>query len=320
MAPSSVWEKLRPHAEKRLAGIKWVAKPTKRAGHARELAYASIFSDHCTVVVAIGGDGLLHEVVNGYMDAHGKQSGAAIAVIPAGTGNDFVRSFPKPPAVPAPGDILDLILNDQRVTIDIGKYSCTSSASVRSSTGTSGYFVNATSVGLGGHTAMMLAQARWKKYVPGSIAYLAQAVKTYFVDYRAPLVRYSFCLKDGGGASPDITAKLLIGVVANGRVFAGNIGIDPAARLDDGLLSFVCIKNTSLAQVLAKIVPAALLSTLSSVPPALGDVAKNAVSIHMEAVDEDTVVIIETDGEIAGVLPADFEVVPRCLDIIALEL
>ncbi|RKP25114.1 ATP-NAD kinase-like domain-containing protein [Syncephalis pseudoplumigaleata] len=65
---------------------------TERAGHAEELTQQFIEQGY-QLIVAVGGDGTIHQVANGYMRANGQARGVAMAVMAGGTGGDFIRSL-----------------------------------------------------------------------------------------------------------------------------------------------------------------------------------------------------------------------------------
>jgi diacylglycerol kinase family enzyme len=95
--------------------------PTVRRGHARELARQAV-ADGMDLVVALGGDGTVNEVVNGLL-ANGVRPGLpALAVVPGGSTNVFTRSLglPRDP-VEATGGILDALRNGRRRTVGLGE-------------------------------------------------------------------------------------------------------------------------------------------------------------------------------------------------------
>src|SRR5512146_1297829 len=76
--------------ELRAHGIDPLVQLTQSVGHAVELARASATAG-AAIIVAAGGDGTVHEVANGILTSG---TDAALAVLPLGTGNDFVKMVP----------------------------------------------------------------------------------------------------------------------------------------------------------------------------------------------------------------------------------
>lgn len=94
---------------------------TKRTDHATELAHGAV-AEGLDLVVALGGDGTVNEVVNGLL-ADGPRTGLpALGVVPGGSTNVFARSLGLPSsAVEATGDLLEALREDRRRTIGLGQ-------------------------------------------------------------------------------------------------------------------------------------------------------------------------------------------------------
>ncbi|KAF8955764.1 hypothetical protein BGZ46_002545, partial [Entomortierella lignicola] len=86
---------LKPTVVKRLAGIKWKVEYTQHSGHASDLAREFVFENY-NIIVAVGGDGTISQVVHGYMLADGCNKDCSIGIISTGTGGDFVRTIGTP--------------------------------------------------------------------------------------------------------------------------------------------------------------------------------------------------------------------------------
>lgn len=179
---------------------------TERPGHARELV--SRMAGDADTVIAAGGDGTIFEVVNGLGN-----SGAALGVIPIGSGNDFVRS------VGLPGDVasaIDIIRRGNHRAVDVGL--------------ANGYrFVN----GLGiGFDARAVVESRKIKWLRGLPLYLLSVLKAAW-KYRNQKVRLHI---DGD----EEERPVFMISVGNGEYLGGGFRINPGARIDDGWLE-VCI-------------------------------------------------------------------------------
>jgi len=179
---------------------------TQHPEHAREIA--NRIRNEFEVIIAAGGDGTVHEVVNGMMGGR-----ATLAVIPIGSGNDFVKMLNLPLD---PEAAIQVIRNNHRMKIDIGKVG-------------EGYFPN----GLGiGFDAWVVRESSKVKRLRGFLIYLYSVIKTIFI-YRNEPVKFH---ANGQVRNKDI---FLI-AVGNGVAMGGGFYLTPDARINDGLFD-VCI-------------------------------------------------------------------------------
>ena len=128
---------------------------TEYPGHAREIAGS--LKDSVEVIVGVGGDGTLHEIVNGMMG--GK---AALGVIPMGSGNDFIKMLNLPIDTAA---ALQVIKKNLRKKIDIGKIG-------------DRYFPNGVGIGF---DAWVVRESMKVKKLRGFLIYLYSVIKTIFL-------------------------------------------------------------------------------------------------------------------------------------------
>ncbi|KAI8867733.1 hypothetical protein GQ42DRAFT_157675 [Ramicandelaber brevisporus] len=130
-----VWDQVvAPEAERLLGKDGFTLHLTQRPRHGTELAI-ELINQHCAdttqaessdirlVIVCVGGDGTVSEVVSGYLDANGVGKGVAIGIIAAGTGNDFVKSIPGYPSKD-PAAALRAIIACKTMRISAGRYTC----------------------------------------------------------------------------------------------------------------------------------------------------------------------------------------------------
>ena len=226
---------------------------TERAGHATALAARAV-AEHRALVVGVGGDGLLSEVVNGLLgppDApapggapggvaapDGAHDGGAAAeslpvlgIVAAGTGGDFGRSLGIAPELEA---YLAAIAAGRERLVDVGLARFTD----RDGRPVQRYFINVLSAGIGGlvdrYTAAMPAA------VPGRAAYGLATVGAVVACRRRRLACRA-TLADGSPFERVLDTYAV--VVANGHTFGGGMRVAPAARVDDGLLDVVLIET-----------------------------------------------------------------------------
>ena len=170
-------------------------------------------------VVAIGGDGTVNEVVNGFFDDAGRAIAptASFALIPFGTGGDFRRSIEMPTELPA---AVAIVAANHTRTIDVGRLDYTRPDKTKALR----MFANITSFGVSGVVDRLVNESG-KKLGRLSFAF-ATARATW--GYKNKRVQLVFDGKDRVEATINTVA------VANGRYFGGAMMVAPNAELDDG--------------------------------------------------------------------------------------
>ncbi len=257
---------------------------TDRGGHATDLALLAI-AENATVILVLGGDGTLNEVVN----AMGDQCQIPLGVLPCGSGNDTAKSLGIPSETK---NLVRHLLNARVKMIDLGL--------VTSKTHTR-YFLNVASCGI---SAVIAQNVRARESNLSGWAYYFETFKAIFsfkpkqlsVDIDGKNIRHPRC-------------SLL--AFANGRYFGGGMQIAPGASLDDGRFDEIAVSNMGLGFFLrhgAKVYRGLHLE-LPQVYKMRGRVAK------VDCISKEPF-YIETDGEDAGTLPARFEILPRCLPVL----
>ena len=192
---------------------------TKYAGHGKILARKAALSGF-KVVVAVGGDGTVLEVVNGI-----KGTPAALGVIPIGTGNDFARFFHIPKKIEKAIDVL--IMGNVKV-IDAALINGILT------------FGNIASTGIASETAALAV--RFKKFLSGIWAYLVALLNVLF-RYKP----YSVKIKmDGKEIKKDITI-FAAGVLS---YYAGGIKLLPGADPHDGCLDVMIVGRVNKLKIL----------------------------------------------------------------------
>lgn len=203
-------EPIRQELEKR--GVAHTILRTEYPGHATVLARRAAQEADCTGVVSVGGDGTAFEVACGLMGTD-----APLGVIPAGTGNDFVKTvgIPRKPMA-----ALEKILSCAPRPVDVGSMN-------------DRLFLNVCGTGFDVTALDYTVEA--KKYVRGILPYLVGLVRA-IAHYKPVHVRME---ADGQIHERDV----LICSVANGRFIGGGIPICPEAAPDDGLLDLVVVET-----------------------------------------------------------------------------
>jgi len=266
---------------------------TERHGHGTTLAREAIREGY-ELIVAVGGDGTINEVVNGFFEKEKRLNPkAALAVMSIGTGSDFVKTLEFPTT---PFDAAERMRSGKIWVIDLGKCSFVDLHGEQRSR----FFINIADFGSGG--AVVDKVNRTTKVFGGAISFLL-GILTTLPTYKNKLTKYRI---DNG---PEEEKVLNTFVVANGRYYGGGLKPAPDAQLDDGLFDIVSIGDVGFLEAVTS----------------LGKLRKGAhleipnVSFSrgktVEARSEETQ-LVEMEGEVVGRLPASFEMLPKAMNLI----
>jgi YegS/Rv2252/BmrU family lipid kinase len=227
----------------------------------------------------------VNEIVNGIAG----RDGVELAVIPRGTGWDFVRTY----KIPHRLDAALAVARDGRTReIDIGR------ATYRYWGGSeaSSYFANIASAGMSGAIAQRANETT--KALGGKISYFWATFAVFARWETSELI-----VRVG---DQERRARMHDVVVANGRYFGGGMKICPQAAPDDGLFDVLLIGDLTKRDLLLTL-PRTYRGRHLPHPKAE---LLRAASVEIDAPDA---VPVELDGEQPGTTPARFEVVPRAL-------
>ena len=271
------WPKLAHRAE--ALGLSGDALLSERPGQLGQLA-AQAADAGASVVVAVGGDGTVNEIVQGLAG----RDGVELAVIPRGTGWDFVRTY----GIPRDLDgAIAVARNGRARQIDLGRAAYGEGQS---------YFANIASAGMSGAIAKRANET--SKALGGKVSY-AWATLTVFARWRNDEVRVSVDGEQREGRMHDV-------VVANGRYFGGGMMICPHAEPDDGLFDVLTIGDLTKRDLLLTL-PKTYKGRHLAHPKA--ELLRGA---RVE-IDAPRPLPVELDGEQPGTTPVVFEVVPKAL-------
>jgi diacylglycerol kinase (ATP) len=257
---------------------------TTGSDNAAELAREALRAGYRRIL-ACGGDGTLHEVVNG---VGAGRPDVVVGVLPMGTGNDFARSVGFPGGL---AEALDLVASAVPRPIDLVQVT---------GAGTGRWLVNCSAGGFSGMVDEELTAEM--KQTWGPLAYLGSALKV-LPDLEGYETRVSF---DG---ESEVRLNALNVVVANGRTAAGGIPVAPAAWLDDGLLDVMVVEMAALGE-LAAVAPRILMGT---------HLDHELVSFRRArrvSVASTPGMWFNVDGELVGKEPLVFEVRPGALHVL----
>ncbi len=274
-------------------GLDHEIRVTAAPGEATRIARQTLEAG-ARFVVAVGGDGTIHEVVNGMMGVDGPiRPDAVLGAVAAGSGSDFVRTFD------LPGDAVRAcahLAGDATRPLDVAKVMYVDHSSGREAVR---YFTNIAEVGLGASTVARSAR------LPRAIGRAR-----YFLGFWMTLPGFRPCRVriDGDDAGADTwEGRAFNVVVANGRYFGGGMHISPKSRCDDGMFDVLVMKGpkTDSFTTLPKVYRGTHL-------PHQDIVELRASRMRVEA---ERPLPIEADGEELGSTPATFELLPSALSL-----
>ncbi len=261
---------------------------TEGTGHATDLAREAVAEGY-DMVVAIGGDGTINEVVNGLVDFQNR-SEVTLGIISSGTANSFARSI---------GISQDYRKACRQLSqakgrdIDVGvvEYTSDNRRARR-------LFLNVAGLGFDAATVEITKQ---QPQIIGGVLQYAFAVLATFATYRNKEVALTI---DGTKLVKQVTSI----IVSNGRYFAGSMLIAPDADLSDGSLDVTVIGDLDKLE---------LVRGLASVYQGK-HIAHPKVSMHKAArveVQSSERMLLEADGELLGETTARFWVLPAALRV-----
>lgn len=253
--------------------------------------------DGAQLVIAVGGDGTIDEVVNGFFElGQAINPEAHLAVLNAGTGGDFRRTFDLPE---------DAIEGVKRIAsgntrrIDIGRLTFIAEDGQE----TDRYFNNIASFGLSGETVRAVNDATWQKSFGGNFTFTWATLMTAW-RHKARPVRIE---TDRGF---DETMNIGLAAVANGRFFGSGLKVAPDAEPDDGLFDLVMMRDLGFMDLLTG--GGDLREGTHINGPKVKVVRARSVTATPMGPEP---VLIDVDGEGPGRLPARFEILPGALTL-----
>jgi diacylglycerol kinase (ATP) len=258
--------------------------------HATELALQAAEAGY-ELVIAAGGDGTVHEVLNGLMQVPA-ESRPRLGVIPLGSGNDFSHAIgldSRPPFA------VRQIFTGQPKQIDVGK--------MVDGRGQCEYWDNA--IGIGFDTIVTI-RSRNIPVVRGFLIYLIAVIQTILLDHDAPRITFRSDLEEW-------EEEMLLLVMCNGGREGGGFMVSPQARPDDGIFHYAGIRRVSRLMMF-RLVPEVMKGTHGRFRQTrLGE-------FHKLELHADRPLYIHTDGEIYSGFGMDvrnlsLEILPGAIEV-----
>jgi diacylglycerol kinase (ATP) len=265
------------------AGLRGEAIFSERPGELGDLAREAA-DEGATLLVVVGGDGTVHEVVNGIAG----RDGIELALIPRGTGWDFARTHKIPKRL---GEALRIAKEGQVRSFDLGRATYLADGSDQTA-----WFANMASVGMSGAVA---AKANSTTKALGAKTSYLLALGAVFARWKNVELRVRVDEEERRGLMEDT-------IVAVGRYLAGGMMITPDAEPDDELFDVLLIGDVTKTE-LVRVMPKIYRGT--HLPHPKGEVLRGR-NVSIEADDP---LPIQLDGEQPGTTPVRFEIAPAAI-------
>ncbi len=263
-------------------GVEFDVSRTQECFHAVRLAWEAPERGY-ERVIAVGGDGLVHEVVNGLLRASQEAETIPLGIIPLGNGNDFNKMTPPECRVGETHDdwraAIRRIAAGRTMKFDVGRIVGDHPLPGQPQPL---YFHNGMDVGFGARVANHARDI--PKFLHGFPMYLASVILT-LADYQVP--RLTIHLGDG----TTIEQRSTMTAIANGRCFGGGFWIAPQASANDARFEVMIGKGLGRAGILA-LVPRVMKGTHVTHPAIRMTQASHVV------IDSPDPLVVEADGEI----------------------
>ncbi|KAK9147409.1 hypothetical protein Scep_006166 [Stephania cephalantha] len=293
------WKKLLPHLRSRLGRDYNIYESfTSGPSHAMDITREAI-REEADAVVAVGGDGTLHEVVNGFFWAgkpvcaceHDRNKTTALGLIPLGTGSDFARTLCWRND---PHEAVERIARGLKTRIDVGV--------INGDIGEPHYFINVADIHLSAKAGYYAS--RYKQF--GNLCYIIGALRGFMGH-----TNRDFKIKVNGGewkVFPQVTAIC----IGNAKYFGGGMKITPNADPRDGNLEVVILQNFKWYDFILK-----LHRLYNGTHLSVKNVTSMRVqSIEVEEVEDSGSVYVQSDGEHLGFLPRKFSILPAAIEML----
>lgn len=253
------------------------------------------------LVIAVGGDGTVNEVVNGFfappradVEDEPLRPEAELAVLMSGTGGDFRKTFEF--SSDLHGQIQHIARGTTR-SLDVGRLDYTDHHGKTAAR----YFINIASFGLSGLVSATVNKSSVAKRINGRFAFFIAALRAT-LGYKMPRVHLQV------DDHPAMELGINTAAICNGRYFGGGMHMAPGALPDDGLFDVVIMHDMSTLDLLRD--PNAIYRGTHMQNPKVMSLRGRRISASpLPGPDA----LLDVDGETPGRLPATFTIIPSVL-------
>jgi YegS/Rv2252/BmrU family lipid kinase len=278
-----IWYQIKKKLQEK--NVNYCVHFTQEPKHATLLVQELIKKGKVSVIITVGGDGTIHEVINGLVGTN-----IPLGIIPAGSGNDFCRGL----GIPLKHDkALECILSGKPKIIDIGIVN-------------SRYFCTVAGIGFDGEVAQKTNVSIYKKLLNlvkmGKISYIISAINVLF-HYKPNDISIMIDKK------PYKIPKVWLIAVANLPFYGGGLVICPKAECNDGLFDICIVQGMSKLEFL-RIFPLVFKGNHTT-SPFIKIIRGKELEIYSS-----TPLLVHGDGEVIGPTPARIRIEPCALYVI----
>jgi diacylglycerol kinase (ATP) len=259
--------------------------------HATELAFQAGEQGY-NMVIAIGGDGTVHEVINGLMKVP-EERRPILGIVPVGSGNDFAHSI----GLPGKPDVaLVHALRGEPKQVDLGL--------LTDDSGRKEYFDNTLGIGF---DAVVTIRSHRLPVVRGFLMYLTAVIQTIILNFNPMQLHV-----ETDTETWDLPTLML--TLCNGSREGGGFLVAPLAHNDDGLLEYATIRKVSRLMMF-RLVPEVMKGTHGRFKQV------RMGTFHKMTLSSDRALYIHADGEIFTGFSTDLrnlalEVVPGAIQVV----
>ncbi len=275
---------------------------TERGRHAVEIAREAALLG-APLMIVVGGDGSIHEVVNGLMEARDRGAKPTrLGIIGQGTGGDFRRTLGMEHRLDR---YCAAIAGGKTRRVDVGRIS------YAGHDGKPGhaFFINILSVGLGGLVDRLVAEA--SRGLGGTVAYFSASLRG-LVQSELGVLGCKITFK-GETREEEITTRSM--AICNGRYFGSGMMVAPMAALDDGVFEVVDLGKAPKARF-AFVSSTRIYSGEHIGHPDVRHFPCEKIEIELKNKAIADRFLLDVDGEQLGKLPLTIELMPGALEVL----
>jgi diacylglycerol kinase (ATP) len=272
-------------------GVEHDSVLTRAPAEATELTAAAL-KDGAEVIVAVGGDGTLNEVANGFFLNGDPPKSAAIALMPYGTGGDFRRTLGIPIDLE---EVAGMLRRGNRRTIDAGRIDMQSLDDIPLTR----HFINIADAGIGGVVVDRVNHA--SKVLGGRLTFQLVSLQT-LLSYTPQPVEVSSEERNWEGRAQNV-------VVANCQYFGGSMHVAPNAEPDDGLFDVVVFGDIARFEAIRSI------QSIYKAEHVKNPKVTSWRTSELRVLSPERV-LIDVDGEMCGTVPATFKIIPKAINVV----
>ena len=277
-------------------GIPFITAMTDHKRHATELSYDAAVEGYRRIV-AVGGDGSLHETLNGiarYCEESGTDTAEFyLGVMPIGSGNDWIKSLG------VPHDLEKVIR-----LIEKGSFGQMDVVKVLTAGGKSAWMANVGGTGFDSHVCNRVNLQK-ERGMRGKLIYLNALRHTMFHLAQLNLK----VIADDKTVHEGICYSVALG---NGPYSGSGMRQVPLADINDGIIDYMIVPKVSLKKMM-KEMPRLFNGTMNESEAVISGRCKSLQIVPLDSASED---IVELDGEIIGQLPLSIEMSGRKINVI----